>query len=192
MVEASIAKMISTETARDIGLKAIQVLGGDGLTKFLPAERILREAKIGEIVAGTNEVQKMIIYRFCAMLPSYNKPMRMRWNDEVNAPIISKKKSIFNGEEVNEENVLKVISHDYKVNPGLYMTPDDVREDIGGGRSELRKIFETLEKQGLIVVHRDRSGKITLVKSTYEGLQLAFPKEYYQWFPAWYDNADKF
>jgi hypothetical protein len=166
MVEASIAKMINTEAARDIGLKAIQLLGGDGLTKFLPAERILREAKIGEIVAGTNEVQKMIIYRFSAMLPIYNKPMRMRWNDEINVPIISKRESTFKGNEVNEENVLKVISHDYKINPGLYMTPDDVREDIGGGRSELRKIFENLEKQRLIVIHRDRSGKVALVKST--------------------------
>jgi len=88
--------------------------------------------------------------------------------------------------------VLKVIAHDYKINPGLYMTPDDVREDIGGGRSELRKIFEELEKQGSIVIHRDRSGKIALVKATYEGLQKSFPKEYYQWFPDWYENADKF
>ena len=192
MVEASIAKMINTEYARDIGLKAIQILGGDGLTKFLPAERILREAKIGEIVAGTNEIQKMIIYRFCAMLPSYNRPIRLRWNDEVNAPIISRKESKFKGLAITEENVLKVIFHDYKINPGLYMTPDDVREDIGGGRSELRKIFELLEEQGLIVIHRDRSGKTALVKATYEGLQKSFPKEYYQWFPAWYEDADKF
>jgi hypothetical protein len=134
----------------------------------------------------------------------------MRWNDDINAPIISKKESTFKGLEVSEENVLKVISHDYKVNPvseenvlkvishdykvnpGLYMTPDDVREDIGGGRSELKKIFESLEKQRLIVIHRDRSGKVALVKSTYEGLQKAFPKEHYQWFPAWYDDVDKF
>ncbi len=192
MVEASISKMINTEYARDIGLKAIQILGGDGLTKFLPAERILREAKIGEIVAGTTEVQKMIIYRFCAMLPHYNKPIRLRWNDDVNVPIISKKDSKFKGLEITEENVLKVIAHDYKINPGLYMTPDDVREDIGGSRSELRKIFEQLESQGLIVIHRDRSGKIALVKASYTGLQKAFPKEYYQWFPKWYENADKF
>jgi hypothetical protein len=56
----------------------------------------------------------------------------------------------------------------------------------------LRKIFELLEEQGLIVIHRDRSGKTALVKATYEGLQKAFPKEYYQWFPQWYEDADKF
>ena len=73
------------------------------------------------------------------------------------------------------------------------MTPDDVREDIGGGsRSTIRKIFEALENQNLIVIHRDRQKKIALVKANYEGLQQAFPKEYYQWFPEWYDDSDKF
>jgi len=192
MVEASIAKMINTQYAREVGLKAIQVLGGDGLTKFLPAERILREAKIGEIAAGTTEIQKMIIYRFSAMLPIYNEPMRIRWNDEVNAPIISARESEFKGMEMNEENILKVIAHDYKVSPGLYMTPDDVRQDIGGSRSEIRKIFGSLEDKKLIVTLRDRQSKIALVKATYEGLQKAFPKEYYQWFPDWYEDSDKF
>ncbi|MHA1337096.1 MAG: acyl-CoA dehydrogenase family protein [Promethearchaeota archaeon] len=192
MVDASIAKMMNTEWMTDAGRIAIQVMGGDGLTKFYPIERMLREGKIGEIVAGTTEVQKMIIYRFSSMLPTYNTSIRLRWNDEVNAPVVSKKPSKFKGLEVNEENVLKVIAHDYKVNPGLYMTPDDVREDIGGSRSALRKIFEALEEKKLIVIHRDRQGKIALVKATYEGLQKAFPKEYYRWFPKWYDDADKF
>ncbi|MFW9818415.1 MAG: acyl-CoA dehydrogenase family protein [Candidatus Thorarchaeota archaeon] len=193
MVETSVAKLLTTEYGRECALKAIQILGGDGLTRFYPAERFLRDAKIGEIVAGTNEIQKMIIYRFSAMLPRYNNPIRLRWDDEVKAPIISNKDSQFNGLEINEENILKVIAHDYKINPGLYMTPDDVREDIGGGsRSTIRKIFEILENQKLIVCHRDRQSKIVLVKATYEGLQKAFPKEHYQWFPKWYDDSDKF
>jgi hypothetical protein len=193
MVDASIAKWAITEWGREIGTKVIQVLGGDGLTKFYPAERLLRETKIGEIVAGTTEVQKMIVYRFTSMLPQYLNPgVRFRWCEEVNAPVISKKPSKFNGLEVNEENVLKVIAHDYKINPGLYMTPAEVREDIGGSRSAIRKVIEALEEQKLLTVHKDRQGKMELVKATYIGLQKAFPKEYYQWFPDWYDDADKF
>lgn len=192
MIDASIAKMMNTEYMREIGEKAIQIMGGDGLTRFYPAERILREGKIGEIVAGTTEVQKMIIYRFSSMLPIYNPDLRFRWNDEVNAPLVSKKPSKFKGMELTEENLLKVISHDYKVNPGLYMTLDDVREDIGGSRSKIRKILKVLEEKGLIVIHRDRQGKIDLVKATYEGLRQSFPKEYYQWFPDWYEDRDKF
>jgi CTP-dependent riboflavin kinase len=72
------------------------------------------------------------------------------------------------------------------------MTPDDVRTDIGGSRSAIRKVFESLEEKKLIATHRDRDGKIALVKATYEGLKKAFPEEYYRWFPAWYDEADKF
>jgi DNA-binding MarR family transcriptional regulator len=167
-------------------------MGGDGLTKFYPAERLMREGKVGEIVAGTTDVQKMIIYRFSSMLPDYNKSMRMRWNDEVNAPIISDKESQFKGLEVNEENILKVIAHDYKVNPGLYMTVDDIREDIGTSRSKTRKIVEKLEQEGLVVIHRSRDGSIKLIKATYKGTQAAFPKDYYEWFPDWYADADKF
>jgi hypothetical protein len=192
MIDASISKWIVSEYVREAGVKAVQVMGGDGLTKFYPAERILREGKIGEIVAGTTEVQKMIIYRFASMLPYFNEPLRFRWNEEVNAPIISKKESQFKGLELNEENILKVVAHDYKVNPGLYMTPDDVREDIGGSRAAIKKIFEELENKKLIVTHRDRDGKIELVKASYEGLKKAFPKEYYQWFPEWYRDEDKF
>ena len=192
MIEASISKLYNTEYAREIGLKAIQILGGDGLTKFLPIERILREAKVGEIVAGTNEIQKMIIYRFSAMLPLFNKNLRYRWNDDVNAPIISTRDSKFKGMEVNEENILKVIAHDYKVSPGLYMTPDDVREDIGGSRSDIRRILELLEEKKLIVSNKDRQGKTILVKATYDGLQKAFPLSYFEWYPSWYQDSDKF
>jgi DNA-binding MarR family transcriptional regulator len=116
----------------------------------------------------------------------------MRWSEEVNAPLVSDRESQFNGLEVNEENVLKVIAHDYKVNPGLYMTVDDIREDIGTSRSKIRKIVEELEEKGLVAIHRGRGGDIKLVKANYFGLQEAFPEEYYRWFPDWYADADKF
>lgn len=192
MINSAITKMVISEYVRKAGTKAIQVMGGDGLTKFYPAERLMREGKVGEIVAGTTEIQKMIIYRFSSMLPDYNKPVRMRWNDEVDAPIISNRESQFKGLEVNEENMLKVIAHDYKVNPGLYMTIDDIREDIGTSRSKTRKIVKELEQKGLVVIHRSRDGDIKLVKASYEGLQQAFPKEHYEWFPDWYAEDDKF
>ncbi|TFF98712.1 MAG: acyl-CoA dehydrogenase, partial [Promethearchaeota archaeon] len=192
MINSAITKKVISEYVREAGTKAIQIMGGDGLTKFYQAERLMREGKVGEIVAGTTDVQNLIIYRFSSMLPDYNKPMRMRWNEEVDAPIISDRESQFKGLDVNEENILKVIAHDYKVNPGLYMTIDEIREDIGTSRSKTRRIVEDLEEKGLVVIHRSRSGKIKLIKATYKGLQEAFPKEYYEWYPDWYADADKF
>ena len=143
-------------------------------------------------MAGTTEIQKMIIFRFSSLLPIYNRSIRIRWNTKVNAPIISKRDSEFKGMNINEENVLKVIAHDYKVNPGIYMTPDEIREDIGGSKTEIKSIIEKLESEKLVVTHKDKNGKLALVKASYDGLQKAFPKEYYQWFPNWYEDADKF
>ncbi len=189
-VDVSIAKWIPAEFLRDLALKAIQVMGGDGIMDYYPVGGYLIGAKINEIAAGSTETQKMIIYRFSSR--KYNEPFRMRWIDEINTSVVSNKDSRFKGLEINEENVLKVIAHDYKVNPALYMTPDDVREDIGGSRTDLLNIFNKLEEQKLIAVHRDRKGKISLVKASYEGLKNAFPDEYYRWFPSWTPDSIKF
>jgi len=189
-VDVSIAKWIPAEFLRDMALRAIQVMGGDGVMSYYNIGGMLMGAKINEIAAGSTETQKMIVYRFSSR--KFNEPFRMRWNDEIDGSVVSTKDSRFKGLEINEENVLKVIAHDYKVNPALYMTPDDVREDIGGSRSELLKIFNNLEEQKLIAVHRDRKGKISLVKASYEGLKKAFPDEYYRWFPSWTPDSVKF
>ena len=42
---------------------AVQVLGGSGYTQDFPVERYMREAKVLQIVEGTNQVQRLIIGR---------------------------------------------------------------------------------------------------------------------------------
>ncbi len=44
-------------------IKAIQVHGGYGYTKDYPVERMMRDAKIGEIGEGTSEIQRIVIAR---------------------------------------------------------------------------------------------------------------------------------
>ncbi|MDG7005543.1 MAG: acyl-CoA dehydrogenase family protein [Nitrososphaerota archaeon] len=61
--EASMAKVFSTETAVWAAERAIQIHGGIGLSKLLPLERYLRDAKILDIVEGTSEVQRWILSR---------------------------------------------------------------------------------------------------------------------------------
>lgn len=46
-----------------VALEAIQALGGNGYINQYPAGRILRDAKLYEIGAGTNEIRKMLIGR---------------------------------------------------------------------------------------------------------------------------------
>jgi len=44
-------------------LEAIQALGGAGYTKDYPVERLLRDAKLYDIGAGTNEIRRFLIGR---------------------------------------------------------------------------------------------------------------------------------
>ena len=62
-LEASMAKLFSSETAMKAALKAVQIHGGHGYIKSHPVERYLREAKLCEIGEGTSEIQRMVIAR---------------------------------------------------------------------------------------------------------------------------------
>lgn len=63
IIEASIAKLFSSEIATRAGLNAIQIHGGMGYTKEVPVERYLRDAKLCEIGEGSSQIQRMIIAR---------------------------------------------------------------------------------------------------------------------------------
>jgi alkylation response protein AidB-like acyl-CoA dehydrogenase len=61
--EAAMAKLFCSEMAMRTTIKAIQVHGGYGYTKDYPVERMMRDAKIGEIGEGTSEIQRIVIAR---------------------------------------------------------------------------------------------------------------------------------
>ena len=60
---ASMAKMKSTDTAMKVSVDAVQILGGVGFTTEYPVERLMRDAKVLQILEGTNQIQKVIIAR---------------------------------------------------------------------------------------------------------------------------------
>ena len=55
--------LMSAEAATQMALQAIQTLGGNGYTNEFPAGRLLRDAKLYEIGAGTSEIRRMLIGR---------------------------------------------------------------------------------------------------------------------------------
>jgi len=61
--EAAMAKVFSSETAVWACERAIQIHGGYGVSKLLPLERFLRDAKTLDIVEGASEVQRWILAR---------------------------------------------------------------------------------------------------------------------------------
>jgi alkylation response protein AidB-like acyl-CoA dehydrogenase len=62
-VEAAKAKLLATDTAMRVTTDAVQVFGGYGYVEDFPVERYMREAKVLQIVEGTNQVQRMVIGR---------------------------------------------------------------------------------------------------------------------------------
>src|SRR5687767_7534835 len=61
--DAAGAILLASENAVKTSLEAIQALGGAGYTKDWPVERYLRDAKLLDIGAGTNEIRRMLIGR---------------------------------------------------------------------------------------------------------------------------------
>ncbi len=61
--DAAGAILLASENAVKTALEAIQALGGAGYTKEWPVERFLRDAKLYEIGAGTNEIRRFLIGR---------------------------------------------------------------------------------------------------------------------------------
>ncbi|MGD9484325.1 acyl-CoA dehydrogenase family protein [Streptomyces sp. TRM70308] len=61
--EAAMAKLVCTDAAMQVTTDAVQVLGGYGYTADFPVERYMREAKMLQIVEGTNQIQRVVISR---------------------------------------------------------------------------------------------------------------------------------
>jgi len=61
--DAAGAILFAAEQATRVALDAIQLLGGNGYTNDYPVGRLLRDAKLYEIGAGTSEIRRMLIGR---------------------------------------------------------------------------------------------------------------------------------
>lgn len=185
MVEAATAKLFTSETYERLISDAIMVMGGDGWTRFYPVETYLRDAKVNQIGAGTNDIMKLVILRggLKAMSKDLKMPQR-RLHEKLKVPMSSVEQ--LPKLEATEKDVLKALAEDYIVNPGLYMTREDLKERlVSPDDAKLEHILIALESQGLVKVYRDGRGAIALAKATYQGLRKGGSQEGYKWFPEW-------
>ena len=61
--DAAACILFAADNATRVALEAIQALGGNGYINDFPAGRLLRDAKLYEIGAGTQEIRRMLIGR---------------------------------------------------------------------------------------------------------------------------------
>ncbi|MDV6271734.1 acyl-CoA dehydrogenase family protein [Rhodococcus globerulus] len=60
---AAIAKTLASDASMEVASNAVQVHGGAGYVSDFPVEMLLRDAKIGQIYEGTNQILRMLIAR---------------------------------------------------------------------------------------------------------------------------------
>ncbi len=86
------------------------------------------------------------------------------------------------------KRLLAALAEDYRINPGLFMSREDLKGLFEVDDKTLDTLLSSLEAQGDVKLYRSKKG-IELAKATYEGLRKAHPLEYYQWFPSWIDKG---
>ncbi|MFB4163905.1 acyl-CoA dehydrogenase family protein [Alteribacillus sp. JSM 102045] len=60
-LHGAMAKCFATDIAMKVTTNALQILGGNGYMKDYPMERYFRQAKLLQIVEGTNQIQRNVI-----------------------------------------------------------------------------------------------------------------------------------
>ncbi len=190
-IEAAVSKLYAADSLMEMAVEAIQCMGGNGALKIYPVQRIMQDAKLSQIAAGTSEVLKLLIYRQGTrrMKDDLKVPLRMV-DPEMQVPL-PVGKPLPRKPAKDEKDVLAVLAENYRVNPGLHMTPEDIREFLEIGNADLVKFLESLEKKGYAGLYRTRSG-IALARVTLTGLQAAYPPDYYRHIPGWANPGDMF
>jgi alkylation response protein AidB-like acyl-CoA dehydrogenase len=188
---AAASKAFNCESLVEATREAIQLMGGDGVTPFYVPREVYEVSKVEEISGGTMEAMRLVVYRagLREMAEDIRMPRRIV-HKELGVPITTYQRPD-KEPQIDEDRLLKVLAEDYRVNPGLYMSREDLKEHFAVQDEELDKNLTSLEQQGLVKLYRGRRG-IQLAKATYEGLSKANPLEYYQWFPSWVDDKRKF
>lgn len=179
--DASICKLHASERLILSAIEAIQIMGGDGVTKFYPLEKLMRDAKITQIAGGTSEAMKMLIYRMGLreMADELTMPCRTI-HQELGVPLETAAPT--RQSSIDEESLLRVMAEDYRTNPGLYMSLGDLQKRFAVPDQGLENTLLSLEEKGYVKLYRKR-GIICLAKATYAGLKQANSPEYYRWFP---------
>ncbi len=188
-IDSNLVKVFNLDAAMAGSLDAIQLMGGDGTTIFYPVEDIMKTAKVDSIAGGSMEACRLVIFRNAMKRLKDDMKMRRRVpHPESGIPV-----PVYGGEQekdksITEEKLLDFLAEDYRVNPGLFMSREDMKDAFAVDDATLDTILMSLEKQGLVWLNKTKKG-IQLAKASYKGLKQANPPEYYRWFPPWIDRG---
>ncbi|MFC1822830.1 acyl-CoA dehydrogenase family protein, partial [Thermodesulfobacteriota bacterium] len=189
-LESALVKYFNAESSLEIAIEAIQCMGGDGLSHSYAPARTLRDSKLAQIVAGTQEVNKLVIFRQAMkLLEDDLKVPHFKIHEELKVPMPTNEQP---EKQKGSDGILKVMAEYYRVHPGLHMGRKELLSSLEMTEAEMDRSLLGLEEQGLVDLYRDRKGIIALARATYDGLAKVHPPEYYRSFPSWVDMKDMF
>jgi alkylation response protein AidB-like acyl-CoA dehydrogenase len=183
-VESNVSKVFCCEAAVQAALDAMQVIGGDAVTTFYPLVEIMSQAKVENMGGGTMEACRLVIFRSGVRKMAKDlrmEPRRIHPVLGIPVPVAGQEPK---ETDLTEEKLLGLLADDYRVNPGIFMSREDIIERFETDDATLDDLLASLEKKGLVKLYRKGNG-IELAKATYDGLDRAHPPEYYRWFPEW-------
>ena len=186
-IESNVSKVFCCEAAVRASLDAIQAIGGDAVTPFYPLTEILGQSKVENMGGGTMEACRLVIFRSGVRRMAQDLKMERRAIHPVlgvPVPVTGPQPKESN---LTEEKLLDLLAEDYRVNPGLFMSREDIMEAFDVDEATLDGLLTSLESQGLAALYRTKKN-IALAKATYNGLDKAHPPEYYRWYPPWADK----
>ncbi len=187
-IDSNLIKVFNLECAMQGSLDAIQLVGGDGTTLFYPFEEIMQVAKVDSISGGSMEACRMVIFRTAMKQLGDQISWRRRVpHPELGVPVPANG-ALTKETTIDKEKLLEILAEDYRVNPGLYMARQDLKDIIDVDDATLDELLVSLEQEGLVWLNRTKKG-IELAKASYKGLKRANPKEHYKWYPAWIENG---
>jgi len=174
VLEASVSKLYASECMMKIAHHAVQLHGGDGYTKYYPVERAFRDAKVREISAGSNQIQRLLIWR-----QAFNRYQELRQERKRLTP-----RKVMEADLATA--ILELLAEDYREHPGLYTDREDLIYRLGlEEEGRLDEALMNLEKEGLVNLYRSRGKAISLVKATYRGLSSIKDEDFYRMIPDW-------
>ena len=190
-MDSNVAKLFNVECAMQASIDAVQVMGGDATTLFYPVEEIFKVSKVESIAGGTMEALRMVLFRTAMR----QLGSQISWRRRVPHPELGVPVPVYGEQKKNPaidtDKLLAFLAEDYRVNPGLHMTRQDIKDGFDVDDATLDNLLVSLEQEGLVWLIRTKKG-IELAKASYKGLKRAYPKEHYRWYPAYIDkNGDR-
>lgn len=182
-IEANMVKVLGAEATMASASDTVQVMGGDGVNRWYPIQNIFEVAKTDYIAGGTLEAIRLVIYRNGQRLLAEEQKMPRRVLSEKLGVPLPTFEPVANKLPVSEDNVLKVLADDYKVNQGLHMTLGDMKAYLDGDDAALTAAVLALKEKDLVMIYGNKKTPVILAKANYKGLKKANPKEYYRWAP---------